>query len=243
MRKISEQECLKNLIGGIDCISKYHRHNKVWCCNQSNWNEKEYGWTNPLFPPEYQKACLNGTEFVPESTCDLYFFMIQFYIWVTESNPDINFLRNDKWKKKFILYTENYEEQTQKLIMILFSWCTRSSVDKRPEALCHLYFASHRSGVREILYKSQLANIAYNIELIPGYNIIGTSPTTILDFGLPLKILKTFDQSTLIYKLYSETTINICRMVYEQYADYMVIIKFLLRNGIIWKNFVVTMGF
>lgn len=76
MRKISEQECLKNLIGGIDCISKYHRHNKVWCCNQSNWNEKEYGWTNPLFPPEYQKACLNGTEFVPESTCDLYFFMI-----------------------------------------------------------------------------------------------------------------------------------------------------------------------
>ena len=29
----------------------------------------------------------------------------------------------------------------------------------------------------------------------------------------------------------------------EQYADYMVIIKFLLRNGIIWKNFVVTMGF
>lgn len=97
--------------------------------------------------------------------------------------------------------------------------------------------------IYEILYKSQLANIAYNIELIPGYNIIGTSPTTILDFGLPLKILKTFDQSTLIYKLYSETTINICRMVYEQYADYMVIIKFLLRNGIIWKNFVVTMGF
>ena len=89
------------------------------------------------------------------------------------------------------------------------------------KALCHLYFASHRSGVREILYKSQLANIAYNIELIPGYNIIGTSPTTILDFGLPLKILKMFDQSTLIYKLYSETTINICRMVYEQYADYI----------------------
>ena len=89
------------------------------------------------------------------------------------------------------------------------------------KALCHLYFASHRSGVREILYKSQLANIAYSIELIPGYNIIGTSPTTILDFGLPLKILKTFDQSTLIYKLYSETTINICRMVYEQYADYI----------------------
>lgn len=132
MRKISEQECLENLIGGIDCISQYHRHNKVWCCNQSNWNEKEYGWTNPLFPPEYQKACLNGTEFVPESTCDLYFFMIQFYIWVIGSNPDINFLRNDKWKKKFILYTENYEEQTQKLIMILFLWCTRSSVDKRP---------------------------------------------------------------------------------------------------------------
>ena len=58
--------------------------------------------------------------------------MIQFYIWVTGSAPDINFLRNDKWKKKFILYTENYEEQTQKLIMILFSWCTRSSVDERP---------------------------------------------------------------------------------------------------------------
>ena len=58
--------------------------------------------------------------------------MIQFYIWVIGSDPDINFLRNDKWKKKFVLYTKNYEEQTQKLIMILFSWCTRSSVDERP---------------------------------------------------------------------------------------------------------------
>ena len=138
--------------------------------------------------------------------------------------------------------------------MLLFCWI--------PVFICGVwiflrqqaYMELHRDGLfcsenlstyeaREILYKSQLANIAYNIELIPGYNIIGTSPTTILDFGLPLKILKTFDQSTLIYKLYSETTINICRMVYEQYADYMVIIKFLLRNGIIWKNFVVTMGF
>lgn len=111
------------------------------------------------------------------------------------------------------------------------------------KALCHLYFASHRSGVREILYKSQLANIAYNIELIPGYNIIGTSPTTILDFGLPLKILKTFDQSTLIYKLYSETTINICAWYMSNMQIILVIIKFLLRNGITWKNFIVTMGF
>lgn len=36
-----------------------------------------------------------------------------------------------------------------------------------------MYFASHRSGVREILYKAQLYNIAYSIEAVPGYNMIG----------------------------------------------------------------------
>lgn len=89
------------------------------------------------------------------------------------------------------------------------------------QALSHLYFASHRSGVREILYKSQLANIAYNIEFIPGYNIIGTSPTTILDFGLPLKLLKILNQPPLLCKLYSENTIEICRKIYELYSDYI----------------------
>ena len=36
-----------------------------------------------------------------------------------------------------------------------------------------MYFASHRSGVREILYKAQLYNIAYSIETVLGYSMIG----------------------------------------------------------------------
>ena len=89
------------------------------------------------------------------------------------------------------------------------------------EALTHLDFASHRSGVREILYKAQLYNIAYNIEAVPGYNMIGSNPTAIIGYDLPLKLLRILNLPSLIHNLFAEDTIEMCRNVYTKYSDYI----------------------
>lgn len=87
------------------------------------------------------------------------------------------------------------------------------------EAMCHLYFASHRSGTREILYKAGLHNIAYIIDFIPDYNLVGTSPTTIL--GLPIKLLRILNQVSLVHNLFIEDTKENCRKIYAKYSDYI----------------------
>lgn len=89
------------------------------------------------------------------------------------------------------------------------------------EALTHLYFASHRSGVREILYKAQLYNIAYSIEAVPGYNMIGSNPTAIIGYDLPLKLLRILNLPSLIHNLFEEDTMEMCRDVYTKYSDYI----------------------
>lgn len=89
------------------------------------------------------------------------------------------------------------------------------------EALCHLYFASHCSGVREILYKSQLNYIAYNIDLVPEHNIIGSSPRTIIEHGLPMNLLRILNQPALVHNLFAEDTIEECRNIYLKYSDYI----------------------
>ena len=57
-----------------------------------------------------------------------------------------------------------------------------------------MYFASHPSGAREILYKAELANIAYHLHQLPTYNIIGSTPEKIIGNKLPLKLLRILNQ-------------------------------------------------
>ena len=49
------------------------------------------------------------------------------------------------------------------------------------EELERIYYMSHRSGCREILYKANLNRVADHIDRIP-HNILGTSPTSIIGF-------------------------------------------------------------
>lgn len=98
-------------------------------------------------------------------------------------------------------------------------------IDYSPEymsaALNHMYFASHRSGAREILYKADLHRIAANLEEIPSYNIIGTNPESIIGYDLPLKLLRILNQPAMISKLFTEESIIQCRNVYNKYSGYI----------------------
>lgn len=79
--------------------------------------------------------------------------------------------------------------------------------------LQHIYFATHRSGPKEILFKAGLHKIAFEMDSIQEYNLIGGSPETIL--GLPLKMLRVFDRPGFVQKLYTSKSRERQLMIYH----------------------------
>ena len=53
------------------------------------------------------------------------------------------------------------------------------------EALEHIYYASHISGPKEVLYKAGLSNLAYHLHEFESYNAIGTTPGEIIGQDIP----------------------------------------------------------
>ncbi len=88
------------------------------------------------------------------------------------------------------------------------------------KALYHLYFANHRSGTREICFKSGLDNIGYYIGKIPECNLIATTPSNIFN-GMPMRLLRILNQSSLVCELFSAENIELCRNVYDKYSEFI----------------------
>jgi len=84
--------------------------------------------------------------------------------------------------------------------------------------LLRLYFSTHRSGAREILYKSLLENIADILSEIEFYNIIGHSPESIL--GIPKKLAQIMNQPQLVERLMTEKSRNRAIEVYKTFSSY-----------------------
>lgn len=80
-----------------------------------------------------------------------------------------------------------------------------------------LYYVSHRSGAKELLYKSGLIDIAWNLHRIPSVNLTGTTPEAIL--GLPMKLLRILDSPENVDCLFEEDTIELCRKTYFMFSD------------------------
>lgn len=65
--------------------------------------------------------------------------------------------------------------------------CIEYSAENVGRCIEHIYYASHRSGPREIFYQAGLENIAYNINQLPRVNLIGTTVSAIIGHNLPIK--------------------------------------------------------
>ena len=87
-------------------------------------------------------------------------------------------------------------------------------------ALEHLYFASHRSGCREILYKAGLPNIAFNIENNPIHDPLGSNPESIIGHGIPLGLLRILDDSEDLEALQSEEKLKSALHTYRKYSGF-----------------------
>ena len=88
------------------------------------------------------------------------------------------------------------------------------------KALEHLYFASHRSGCREILYKAGLPNIAFNIESIPFHDPHGSTPESIIGHGIPLGLLRILDDNEDLEALQNEEKLKSALHTYRKYSGF-----------------------
>ena len=86
------------------------------------------------------------------------------------------------------------------------------------KAIEHIYYASHRSGPKEILYKAGLDNIAYDLEIMEHYNFIGRTPSEIVGHNAPLRLLRILNQDGFQRYYTSEEMLRKSIDVYSHFA-------------------------
>lgn len=160
-----------------------------------------YIWDYMLFSPKYVRFILKDGYALPDKEQSLY-------------------LKYTK-EEDLIIHEEDCDEFYAEINKYFPKWnFPRYAAENIGDALEYLYYVSHR-GYKEILYKAGLLNIAENIEKIPEFNVIGTSPTQIIGHGVSMKLLRILDNPELLSKLYYEQTIEHCVDVYKEFAGYM----------------------
>ena len=135
----------------------------------------------------------------------------------------------EELENTFLQYINDYYLSIEKGSMVRFcndvigtfpEWHFRHySIRDVSQALEHLYYASHRSGIKEILYKADLANIAFGVDMLPHYNMIGTTPSAIVNSEFPLRFLRLLDNG-LVAELFDEERAELNYEVYKRYSGF-----------------------
>lgn len=187
--------------------------------------DKEYLEEEILkFNFSYWILCIPFLRFMDEE--DNYSWYLDVYLSYACDSLDDNFPKKNRGyiKTERLVISPGYEltEQQEKLLYniqnlecVMFNEFTLDSIVKKinelsPElhlesyialgdALCHVYFASMRCGVRELLYKANLGKIALRLDDINEYNIIANNIDDI--FGLPLNLLRKLNHNSAIEKV------------------------------------------
>ena len=101
--------------------------------------------------------------------------------------------------------------------------------------LLHTYYTSHKSGVREQLFKMGLDEIGYFLDVIEEYNVLGSNVSNAFD--LPLQLLRKLNTWFGILKvLKNEQTRFLAKKIYEKYHSQINDIKVLKEYQ--WKYLV-----
>lgn len=132
MQTNSEKVSLQYLIEGIKNLKKYHAVGETYCDKLPEWKSSAYGWHTPYFPPEYKKCCLNGTRFLAEASCDLYYFMIKYYERIKGSLPPESFQLNRKWGLILRRSMVGWSPKIQDCVVKIVGICTRNNKSQRP---------------------------------------------------------------------------------------------------------------
>ena len=124
-----------------------------------------------------------------------------------------------KWFFVHFDVEENLETVFEEAKNVFPNWNLTFDADKAALLIEQMYFSSHRSGPREILYKAGLNNIAYELDNLPDYCMTGTTPDKIFGHGFNLKMLKILNN--LRRRNYSEDSLNRFKKTYHKFSDYI----------------------
>lgn len=83
----------------------------------------------------------------------------------------------------------------------------------------HIYYTTHESGVKGILYKNGLGYLAAEIYMFDECNVLGKTPEEIL--GLPIECLKIFNNYYMSVWIHEKKQRIKVRYVYNKYLSYM----------------------
>ena len=89
------------------------------------------------------------------------------------------------------------------------------------EALEHIYYASHNSGPKGILYKAGLRNLSYHLHEFESYNAIGTTPGEIMGHDIPMRLLQIMNQPNLTPYFYDEEAIIHSIKIYSCFSEFI----------------------
>jgi len=121
-------------------------------------------------------------------------------------------------KRKLYIEPQIFTEAKERIDIVFPEWNMNSEQDIG-RYLDNLYFVSHRSGPKEIMYKSGLKNLAYELDLIEDYNLIGSSPQEILEMPLPLcRIMNEFGD---VKRISNEQSRKHQISIYEKYSSFI----------------------
>lgn len=167
---------------------------------------------------------------------------IDVYVWDWMMYPD-NYVRFiitagkmlDADKEKLFLYYAdrisdgygmyskyNLKNDLASIVDVFPEWHLKSYKSwELSEAIVHMYFASFRSGIREILYKSELNSIAYNIDSVYEYDMFASSAEMMFGKRIPLKLLRILNKPSLVHYLYADDTLEMVSEMYKKYSGYI----------------------
>jgi len=86
------------------------------------------------------------------------------------------------------------------------------------QAIDHIYYASHRSGPKEVLYKAGLHNIAYHLYEFESYNAIGTTPGEILGLDMPMGLLRVLNQPMFTLYFLKKEALEHAMVIYDCFS-------------------------
>lgn len=164
-----------------------------------------YVWDCMLYPEIYHRFVIaNGVKPDPDTEKLLLYYIREIY----KGNGNYNkYYINEFLSKAKVTFPEWHLEDYSYMYLA--------------EALSNMYFASFRSGIRELLYKSELNHIGFNLDAVYEYDVFASSPERLLGKRVPLKLLRILNKPSLVNYLYAQDTIDVAIGIYEAYSDYV----------------------
>lgn len=87
--------------------------------------------------------------------------------------------------------------------------------------LAHLYYALHRCGPKELFFKAKLDYLAMHIEEVNDYNMLGSSPSAVLD-GVSVALLQTLNSKLGIQILRAKERRKLVINIYKKFYWYII---------------------